>query len=224
MKTFLITTAIFLFSGFCTFAKESVKAPAGYKIVVKESFGHERALKLFEIYPSGQWLIAKKGHPGKTLKYIADHKITIENVCPVTKAILRTDNFGSFILEFDVEQSGRDYDCRDFSVIFNFKDEENYDFIHFASIADEVTHGIFTFDSGKLTMLTKEASAQPISWGVLQWHSVRIEAGVENDKVRVFFNNKLLWELDNFKEISGRIGFGAPDGAAKIDNLRIWAK
>ena len=222
MKTFLIT--IFLFISFYAFAKEPAKVPAEYKIVVKESFGNERALKLFEIYPSGQWLIAKKGHPGKTLKYIADHKITVENVCPITKAILRTDNFESFILEFDVEQSGRDYDCRDFSVIFNFKDEENYDFIHFASVANEVTHGIFTFDSGKLTMLTKEASAQPVSWGIHQWHSIRIEAGLEQNKIKVFFNNKILWELDDFGEISGRIGFGAPDGAAKIDNVKIWSK
>ena len=227
MKTFLITISIFLFSGFSgffAFAQEPMKVPSDYKIVVKESFGHERALKLFEIYPSGQWLIAKKGHPGKTLKYIANHKIAVKNVCPITKAILKTDNFESFIIEFDVEQCGRDYDCRDFSVIFNYNDEDNYSFIHFASIADEATHGIFTFDSGKLTMLTKEDLAQPVSWGVLQWHAVRIEAGVEDNKVRVFFDNKLLWELDNFGKISGCIGFGAPDGAAKIDNLKIWAK
>ena len=224
MKTFLITISIFLFSGFFAFAQEPEKVPSDYKIVVKESFGHERALKLLEIYPSGQWLIAKKGHPGKTLKYIANHKITVKNVAPITKAILKTDNFENFIIEFDVEQCGRDYDCRDFSVIFNFKDENNYDFIHFASIADETAHGIFTFDSGKLTMLTEEASAQPVLWGMLQWHKIRIEAGVEKDNVKVFFDNKLLWELDNFKEISGRIGFGAPDGAAKIDNLRIWSK
>ena len=224
MKTFFITVAIFLFSVFSVFSQEPVKIPSEYKIAVKESFRNENALKLFEIYPHGQWLIAKKGHPGKTLKYIANHKIAVENVAPVTKAILKTDNFESFILEFDVEQCGRDYDCRDFSVIFNFKDENNYNFIHFASVADEEKHGIFTFDSGKLTMLTEEDSAQPVLWGVLQWHAVRIEAGVEDDKVRVFFNNKLFWELDNFGKISGRIGFGAPDGAAKIDNLRIWTK
>lgn len=189
------------------------------KQVINESFGNDNSLTLFEIYPSGQWLISKQGESGKCLKYLANHKHPVNDIRPITKGIIKENVFENFIIEFDIEQCGRDYDCRDFCLIFDFKDEDNYAFVHFASITGEDCHGIFKVQNGVLNMISEEVE-EPVLWGVAEWHKIRVEA--DSDKIKVYFNNRLLWDIDNFGTISGQIGFGAPDGAAKIDNLKIW--
>ncbi|MDR2926705.1 MAG: hypothetical protein LBV41_00650 [Cytophagaceae bacterium] len=217
------TVTVIAFILFVTplFAQESIEIAKDYTLVVDESFRSEKLLNRLEKFSSGQWLTAKHGKPGKCLKYIANDKTREADIRPVAKAVVKENMFTGFILELDVEQCGRDYDCRDFCLIFNFADEENYAFAHFASVAGEMCHGIFTVQSGKLEQISDETS-EAVLWGMDEWHKIRMEA--ETGKVRVWFDGKLLWNVDMPAESQGCIGFGAADGAAKIDNLKIWIR
>ena len=194
--------------------------PDKLKLIVNESFGSDKIPKTIEPTAKGQWLISKDGNPGKTLKYIGDKETTDTDIKPVVMAFVKDPLFTNFVLEADVEQCGRDYHCRDFCIVFDYMDENNYRFVHLASVTGEFCHGIFENKNGQLTRLTTEAE-EPIIWGVKQWFALRLEHLTDNGTLRFFVNQQLLWEI-SLPQGSGRIGFGAPDGAAKIDNLKIW--
>jgi len=198
------------------------KTPPEFKLVVNEDFGSSKIPKSIEKSPFGQWIISKEGLPGTALKYIGAQNPTHTDVRPETEAFIKGVGFKRFVLEADLEQCGRDYACRDISIIFNHLDDNNYLFIHLASLASEESHGIFEVKNGVLTMLTPPAE-EPMVWGVKQWYQLRIEKDGEAPGLRVFLNNMLMWELTVLPDLFGRVGFGAPDGAAKIDNLKIWA-
>ena len=224
MQNRLLATLVFLFITMMFLQAQDTpgKVPPGYKVVVNESFGSDKVPKTIETAPSGQWLISKGGKPGKTLKYIGNTQNAQIEIIPVVKAFIKETGFKSFVFEADVEQCGRDYNCRDFSIIFNYTDENNYHFIHLASVAGEMCHGVFQMKAGFLTMLTPE-SDEPVNWGVKQWFRIRVEMGVEAGVLKTYLNGNLVWEVSGLEEKSGLIGFGAPDGSAKIDNLKIWA-
>lgn len=221
-KRLFIIIAFFIINHWLYSQITPAKNPALYKTIISESFGSDKIPKTLEAGSDGQWLISKGGKSGKTLKYIGNTQPNGSDVRPVTKAFVRGISFKSFIFEADIEQCGRDYDCRDVCIIFNHIDDNNYNFVHLASVAGEFCHGIFQVKDAMLSMISPE-SEEPINWGVKQWFQVRIEMGLEPGKLLVFVNNSLLWELNEFEHGSGRIGFGAVDGSAKIDNLKIFA-
>lgn len=197
------------------------KPPQEFKLVVNESFGSDKLPKTIEPTAKGQWLISKDGNPGKALKYIGETETSGHDIKPVVLAFVNESLFNHFVLEADVEQCGRDYQCRDFCIVFDYVDENNYRFVHLASVTGELCHGVFEIKNGQLTLLTPEAE-DPVIWGVKEWFGLRLERLPETNSLRFFMNQQLLWEISNL-EGSGRIGFGGPDGAAKIDNLKIWA-
>lgn len=220
---FFVCLSFFSFNQIVLTQEMPEKTPEHFKLVVNESFGSDKIPKTLEKAPEGQWLISKEGKSGKSLKYIGNQEPINSDIRPITKILVKNSGFSSFILEADIEQCGRDYECRDVCIIFNHIDDNNYNFIHLASITGELCHGVFELKNGNLTLLTP-ASESPIIWGVKQWFHLRIEKGLKPEKLSVFLNNNLLWEIHDFKEGSGQIGFGAPDGSAKIDNLKIWAQ
>jgi hypothetical protein len=200
----------------------TTKLPEEFKVVVNESFGGSKLPKTIETASEGQWIISKGGKPGTTLKFIGKTQSETTNIKPITKAFIKGMGFNKFVFEASIEQCGRDYENRDVSIIFNFLDNNNYHFVHLASVAGEMSHGIFEVKDSVLTLLTTP-SEEPLIWGVKQWFQVRLEQGIEPGVLMVFLNNNLLWKLNDVAEVAGRIGFGAPDGEAKIDNLKIWA-
>ena len=197
------------------------KTPETFKVVINESFGASKIPKTIETAPEGQWIISKGGKPGKTLKYIGKTQSDNSDIKPITRAFIKGISFNKFVFEASIEQCGRDYENRDVSIIFNYLDNNNYHFVHLASVAGEMSHGIFQVKDSILTLLTPLAE-ESLIWGVKQWFQVRLELGLEPGAIIVFLNNNLLWKLNNVAEVAGRIGFGAPDGEAKIDNLKIW--
>ncbi len=223
MITHFLNFSTFLFFCHSIYSQDNIsKNPPDFKTVLNESFGSDKISRVFEVSPKGNWLISKGGCPGKSLKYIGTNQQNSFDIKPVTKAFIRETGFSAFIFDADIEQCGQDHDCRDICIIFNHIDENNYHFIHLASITGELCHGVFSVKDGELRMLTTP-SETPVIWGVKQWFNVRIENGLEEKKLKVFLNNNLLWDIDFEVEMSGRIGIGAKDGSAKIDNLKITA-
>jgi len=141
---------------------------------------------------------------------------------PLNIALIKDRQFGSFILEVDLKQTGREYGHRDMCFFFGVKDPFNFYYVHMASIADPNAHNIFLVnDAPRTNIATKTTDGS--DWGQ-EWHKVRFERSIEEGTIRVFFDdmkNPIMVAQDNHFGL-GYIGFGSFDDTGMIDNIKIW--
>ena len=141
---------------------------------------------------------------------------------PLNIAILKTPVVGSFVLEVNLKQTGREYGHRDMCLFFGINNPSNFYYVHMASVADQNAHNIFLVnDEARQNIATQTTDG--IKWGK-DWNKVRIERDVEKGSILVFFNNmeNPIMKADDKHFPAGRIGFGSFDDTGMIDNIKIW--
>jgi hypothetical protein len=143
---------------------------------------------------------------------------------PKGMAVLATPAVGSFVLEADLMQTGREYSHRDMCVFFGVRDAAHYYYAHIASQADDVSHQIHIVDGADRRPIATSRSAG-VEWGQQRWHRVRVERDLGSGVVQVYFDdmeNPVLTARD-VTLTSGYVGFGSFDDVGRIDNVRLWA-
>lgn len=139
---------------------------------------------------------------------------------PANFALLRGFRVGSFELEAELMQTGREYGHRDMCIVFAFQDPEHFCYAHLASHADEHAHGVFVVNGAARAPVTSERSAG-VDWGREAWHKVRIEFDSEAGDVRVFFDGEPVLASDDVPFKRGYVGFGTFDDEGRIDSVRL---
>lgn len=141
---------------------------------------------------------------------------------PLNIALLATERVGSFVLEADLMQTGREYGHRDMCVVFGFGDPDHYCYAHLSSSADENAHNVFVVDGAPRTPITAERTGG-VDWGWDRWHRLRVEREVGEGTVRVFLDGEQVLFSDRVPPDLGYIGFGSFDDEGRVDNIRVWA-
>ncbi len=141
---------------------------------------------------------------------------------PRSLALLRGKRFGSFVLDVEVQQTGREYGHRDLCFFFGAQDAGHFYYAHIASRADPHAHGIFVVD-GKPRVKIAEPLNKGIDWGRDEWHHVRIFRNAVSGLTRVYFDDMdspILEAVDQrFRD--GRVGLGSFDDTGLFRKLRI---
>jgi hypothetical protein len=194
--------------------------PLGYKLVYQQNF-NDKSFSDFVFTQPDRW-IAAEGKEGQGLEFtgISDYQPPFRS--PHTIGLIKNIKVGSFILEADLFQTGKEYGHRDMCVIFNFQDPSHFYYSHIATAMDDNAHQI---------MLVNEAPRKKISsfttpgidWGQNQWRKVRVERNIETGSTKIFFDGKLVQEATDKTFGAGYIGFGSFDDSGKIDNVKIWS-
>jgi hypothetical protein len=145
---------------------------------------------------------------------------------PFNIALLKGHQFGDFVLEADLAQSGREYGHRDLCLFFSAKDATNFYYVHIASVADPHANNIFLVnDSARVAIATKTTTGT--NWAETNsWHKVRIERRVAEGTIKVFFDDMTtpIMEATDTHFDYGRIGFGSFDDTGRFDNIKIWGQ
>ena len=141
---------------------------------------------------------------------------------PLNIALLATHRLGSFTLEADVMQTGREYGHRDLCLFFGFQDPEHFGYAHLASAADENAHQVFVVDGAPRTPITTRRT-QGVDWGWNEWRHLRVEFDAEAGSVRALVDGEEALYSDSVPFRSGFLGFGSFDDEGRIDNLRVWS-
>jgi hypothetical protein len=197
--------------------------PRKYKLVYQNTFDDEKKVfSDFRFTQPSKW-IASQGKSGGALEFtgISDYQPPFRS--PHTIGLLSTIQVGSFILEADLLQTGKEYGHRDMCIIFGFQDPSHFYYSHVATKMDDNAHQI---------MIVNEAARRKIStfttngveWGQEIWHTLTLERNIEEGTIRIFFDNVLVEESTDKTFATGYIGFGSFDDSGKIDNVRVWAK
>jgi hypothetical protein len=195
--------------------------PAGYKLVCDESMDRPKVLEGFSFTQEDKWLLSD-GKVGKAVEFtgISDYQPPFRS--PHTIGLLNGLKVGSFVLEADLLQTGKEYGHRDMCVVFGFQDSSRFYYSHIASKMDDNAHQIMIVNGAprkKISTFTTDG----IEWGQNEWHKVRIERNMDTGSIKVFLDGKLIQESNDKTFGAGYIGFGSFDDSGKIDNVKVWS-
>lgn len=205
---------------------DSGSVPNGYELVFEEDFSGDASADRFAFSSRDHWKRVKVGdrfalehrHAGAK-GYRPPHR------SPHNIALVATHRFGSFVLDYEVQQTSREYGHRDACVFFNFVDPAHFYYIHVASATDPHAHQIFTVDEADRTAITAQGT-KGFEWGeVDQWHKVRVVRDLDSGSIQVFVDDmsKPIMVASDKSHGMGFIGFGSFDDSGRVTKIRIHA-
>jgi len=206
----------------CTVVPPKDSMPEGWTLVYQQDFESHPGLD-FVVSDPAAWRIGDE-RGNHFLEQFAQSAYTPPYRSPLNIAVLTGPYLGDFVLEVDVQQTGREYAHRDACILFGFQDPAHFLYAHLASSADDNAHQVQLVAAHDRVPVTQHRSFG-VAWGEKVWHHVRVERSVEHERVRVFFDHQASPVLEARGEAlqEGWIGLGTFDDSARFDNLRLWA-
>lgn len=206
-----------------THAADAVSAavPAGYQLLYQQTFKDDNAVNQFVFTDASAWVVAGEKEE-RALELIAqsDYKPKVRS--PFNIALIKDKQFGDFILEADVRQTGREYGHRDMCLFFGLQNPSQFYYVHMASVMDDHAHNVFIVNNEPRTKISLKTT-EGVNWGQ-DWHHVRLERRVKDGTVKVFFDD-MDTPIMTAKDTTfgaGHLGFGSFDDTGKVKNIKIW--
>lgn len=207
---------LFLLLGCSGFAQD-------YPLLYENDFEHGMSLQDFEFTDPSAWRLSDT-LDNQSLELFGKSDYSPRVRSPLNIAMLNQVKVGSFVLEVNLKQTGREYGHRDMCLFFGMKDPSNFYYVHMASIADPNAHNIFIVnDEPRKNIATK--TTEGIKWGE-RWNTIRIEREVASGSIKVYFNDMEtpIMEAEDTHFEAGYIGFGSFDDTGMVDNIKIWGE
>jgi hypothetical protein len=206
-------------------AKTAAVAADPANLRFEEDFADDDSLQRFVFSSPAHWQRVQVGdrwalehrHAGSV--YQPPHR------SPHNIALIADQKFGSFVLDFEVQQTGRDYGHRDACVFFNFVDPSHYYYTHIATQSDPHAHQIFTVNDAPRTKITSMGT-QGFDWGpVDRWHQVRVVRDLPSGKIEVYVDHldEPIMRATDKTHGSGYVGFGSFDDTGRVTNIRLYS-
>ncbi|MBK8974428.1 MAG: hypothetical protein IPM29_00735 [Planctomycetes bacterium] len=140
---------------------------------------------------------------------------------PLAIALWKEHAFGDFVLDVDVQQTGREYGHRDLCFVFGHEAPDRFYYVHIATKADPHAHNVFLVNGAPRTAIATRTTAG-VAWGdVGDWHHVRIER--RGATIRVWFDDlqSPIMEAEDATLGAGRIGFGSFDDTGVFRDVSV---
>ncbi|RLE25048.1 MAG: hypothetical protein DRJ50_03655 [Actinobacteria bacterium] len=139
---------------------------------------------------------------------------------PHAIALLGGLEFRSFVLDAELQQTGREYGHRDLCLFFGFESAERFYYVHMATTPDQNAHNVFLVDQAARRNLLPPQS-QGVEWGNGEWHHIRLARDVDAGLVQVYFDDMVtpVLEVEDVTIEWGRIGFGSFDDTGLFRNV-----
>ena len=191
------------------------------QLAYAQDFITKASLEEFEFSDTKVW----KFNEAKALECTgkADYQPPVRS--PHSIALIRQKQFGSFTLEVDLQQTGKEYNHQDMCLFFGFQNPSQFYYAHISRMMDDHANNVFIVNNAPRTKIsTKTNSGQ--NWKTGQWHKIRLERNIETGMIRLFFDDMEtpVMEAKDTTFGKGAIGFGTFDDSGMVDNIRIWSK
>jgi hypothetical protein len=216
-----VIIAIFLFS--CDKLPDYV--PEGYQLALCETFDVQESLHAFEFSQPDKWILSDSGNNSMALEFTGKSEKYQPRVrSPHTIGLISGLQFGSFVLEADLLQTGREYGHRDMCIFFGFQDSTHFYYAHMATSMDDHAHNIFIVNDEPRLRISP-ISNDGIDWGDNVWHKVRLVRDITTGTIELYYDDMTnpIMQADDKTFGEGYIGFGSFDDSGKIDNITIWS-
>lgn len=204
-------------------AEVLMASPANLRF--EEDFENETSLERFVFASPEHWQRVRAGdrwaleHRHAASAYQPPHR------SPHNIALIADQKVASFVLEFEAQQTGRDYGHRDACVFFNFIDPKHYYYAHIATQSDPHAHQIFTVNDAPRTKITTIGTSG-FDWGpVDRWHKVRVVRDLPSGLIEVYVDrmDEPILRASDATHGAGYVGFGSFDDSGRVTNVRLYA-
>ena len=144
---------------------------------------------------------------------------------PRNIALWRGGSLDDFVLEAELQSTGREYGHLDMCLFFGVQARDRFYYAHVAQAADDHAHNLFCVD-GKPRHKFASRTTKGIRWGKGQWHRVRLVRDSRSGRTELFFDdmNTPIMVGEDRRFGRGMIGFGSFDDTGKIRKIRIWGR
>ncbi len=143
---------------------------------------------------------------------------------PLNIALLKEVVVGDFVLEADVQSTGKDGPHRDMCLFFGYQDPAHFYYVHIAKRADDHANQIFIVDgAARKKISTKSTPGTP--WDD-KWHHVKIVRTVADGSIAVYFDDmkRPIMTARDSTFTWGRVGLGSFDDSGNWDNFQLRGK
>ncbi len=200
--------------------------PTGYKLVYSQDFeGNEAKEKsrLWFTTPDNWKVPAVRGKSFIEFK-TKPSKYKYKVRSPLTIGLIRDVEVKDFVLEAELQQTGKEYGHRDMCVFYGFKDRSHFYYTHIASVTDDHAHNCFIVNDKPRIKISHETT-KGHKWSAKDWHRVRLVREHASGKIEVYVNDmkKPIMRATDKTFDWGRIGFGSFDDAGRVRNVRLYA-
>ncbi len=167
------------------------------------------------------WKIAATDS-GNSLELLGKSKYRPPVRSPTSIALIKGVHYGDFVLDVELEQTGREYGHRDLCVFFGVEAKDRFYYVHLASKADDHAHNIFAVD-GKPRVKIASKTTAGIKWGDGKRHRVRVRRVTGSGQITVWFDDMEtpIMQATDRRFVRGQIGFGSFDDSGKVHRIAI---
>ncbi len=198
-------------------------APEGYKLVYDQPFEADGVLRHFVFSDPAAWKLEQAGDRW-TLAHFQQSKYSPKHRSPLNIALLNGPHVGDFVLEVQMQQTGKEYGHRDMCLFFGFQDPEHFYYVHIATKTDAHAHNIFIVNDAPRLKISDQTTAG-FDWGKPgAWHTVRLVREASSGKIEVYVddNAEPIMTATDKTFGAGWLGFGSFDDTGLVDDIRLW--
>ena len=200
------------------------EVPSGHRLLYNQTMGSKEALRDFVFSDPGAWRYSDRSQGEPALEHFRQSRYEPPHRSPLNIALVDRQQFGRFVVDLRVRQTGREYGHRDLCFFFGFQDPAHFYYAHISSQTDDHAHNIFLVNGqARVKISTKTTSGH--DWGERDWHQVRIRRDLESGSIQVFVNDmsKPIMSAQDKTFAEGWIGVGSFDDTGKVSRIRIWS-
>ncbi|UXX79395.1 hypothetical protein N7E81_18750 [Reichenbachiella carrageenanivorans] len=198
--------------------------PDDYRLVYSQDFESPQSMSDFEATDASAWKMGS-GATGQTMALFGKSNYRGAVRSPFNITILKEIIVEDFVMDIDLNQTGKEYGHRDLCLFFGFQNATNFYYVHLASIADDHANNIFLVNDEPRIKIASKTTAG-VDWAdTNSWHKVRIVRKVKEGIIQIYFDNMQhpVMEAQDQHFAAGRIGVGSFDDTGQFDNIKIWA-
>ena len=195
-----------------------------YTLVYEQDFESATAINGFEKTDPQAWRIGK-GASGQTLELFKESQYKPRVRSPFNIAIVKNVVVGDFVMELDLNQTGKEYGHRDLCLFFGYQNPSNFYYVHLGSQADAHANNIFLVNDEPRVAIASKTS-KGVNWGGTDsWHKVRLVRNVKTGDIKVYFDTmeQPIMEATDLHFSEGFLGVGSFDDVGQFDNIKIWS-
>lgn len=204
--------------------EQASPAPEGYKLVYDQPFEAEGVLKHFVFSDPAAWKLEKTGDR-LALDLFQQSKYSPKHRSPLNIALLNGPHVGDFVLEVEMQQTGKEYGHRDMCLYFGFQDPDHLYYVHIATKTDAHAHNIFIVNDAPRLKIS-EKTTEGFDWGKPgAWHTVRLVREASTGKIEVYIDKgaEPIMTATDKTFGAGWLGFGSFDDTGLVDDIRLWS-
>ncbi|MFP6582838.1 MAG: hypothetical protein VCD00_09820 [Candidatus Hydrogenedentota bacterium] len=199
------------------------KDPAGKGLPLVFSENFKKGTDRWTMTDPKAWDLVEDGRK-KVLSLSRSSKYQPPVRSPHSIAWVNDIDVGSFVLEVNVKQTGREYGHRDMCFFFGKQGADQYYYVHIASEADPHAHSIFKVDKEPRISIVQDRT-DGWKWGK-EYHNVRIVRDAESGSIDVYVDDMetpIMHTVDK-TFTSGTIGIGSFDDTGYFNEVSVWGK